>query len=171
VKRWVLVALVIFMLAASLLIVRLRLVASSSASHASGTHLTRTPHSAYKYDLCIEAYAFAHAQPGNPYKTDYTFHDPFRSANDTIIPLLMDKNLRDQTVSFTVKIIVGQLDTFTDLISHVSVQDGISVLLPDRQGHLQRSSIPQFIVSSLNPDGGIAVLDYTCSEQWQWRAV
>ncbi len=170
-KRWVLVVLVIIVLAASLLLVRLRLVASSPVSPAPGTHLTRTPHSAYKYDLCTEAYAFAHAQPGNPYKTDYTFHDPFRNANDTIIPLLMDRDLRDQTVSFTVKIIVGQLDTFIDVISHVSVLDGISVLLPDQQGHLQRPSIPQFIVSSLNPDGRIAVLDYTCSEQWHWRAV
>jgi hypothetical protein len=74
-------------------------------------------------------------------------------------------------LSFNVKIIVGQLDTYTDSISHVSALDGISVMLPDQHGHLQRPSIPQFIVSSLNGNGRMAILDFTCSEQWQWKAV
>jgi hypothetical protein len=166
-KRWAIGALIVIVLAASLLIVRQRL----TPSHSPLNHLARTPNSAYKYNLCIEAFAYAHAEPGNPYKTDYTFHDPFRNANDTIIPLLMDLDQRDQTVSFNVKIIMGQLDTLTDSISHVSALDGISVMLPDQQGHLQRPSIPQFIVSSLNGNGRMAILDFTCSEQWQWIAV
>ncbi len=82
--------------------------------------------------------------------------------------LLWDQNLSDQTVSFTVKIIVGQLDTFTESISHVSVLDGISIMLPDQQGQLQRPSIPQFIVSSLVRNGTVAILDFTCAEQWKW---
>jgi hypothetical protein len=170
-KRWGILALVMIVVAAGLLIVRLRLANPSSVSHAPQTDLARTPNSAYKYNLCIEAFAYAHAQPDNPFKTDYTFHDPFRNANDTIIPLLMDLNRSDQTVSFKVKIIVGQLGTFTDWIWHVSALDGISVLLPDKQGYLQRPSVPQFIVSSLNGDGRMAVLDFTCAEQWQWSAV
>jgi hypothetical protein len=166
-RRWALLALILIVLVVSLLIVRQSLTVSPVPLN----HLARIPNSAYKYNLCIEAFAYAHAGPGNPYKTDYTFHDPFRNASDTIIPLLWDQNRRDQTVSFTVKIIVGQLDTFTDSISHVSALDGISVMLPDQQGHLQRPSIPQFIVSSLNGNGSMAILDFTCSEQWQWKSV
>ena len=166
-RRWALLALILIVLAASLLIVRQRL----SVSPVPFNHLSLTPSSAYKYNLCTEAFAYAHAGSGNPYKTDYTFHDPFRNANDTIIPLLLDLDQREQSVSFNVKIIVGQLGTFSDSISHVSVLDGISVILPDQQGHLQRPSIPQFIVSSLNGNGRLAVLDFTCSQQWQWRAV
>ncbi len=166
-RRWALLALILIVLVVSLLIVRQSLTVSPVPLN----HLTRIPNSAYKYNLCIEAFAYAHAGPGNPYKTDYTFHDPFRNASDTIIPLLWDQNRRDQTVSFTVKIIVGQLDTFTDSISHVSALDGISVMLPDQQGHLQRPSIPQFIVSSLNGNGSMAILDFTCSEQWKWKAI
>ena len=170
-KRWGLLALIMIVVAASLLIVHLHMANPSSVSQVPQTGLARTPNSAYKYNLCIEAFAYAHAQPDNPYKTDYTFHDPFRDADDTIIPLLMDLNQSDHTVSFKVKIIVGQLDTFTDWIWHVSALDGISVLLPDKQSHLQRPSIPQFIVSSLNGNGRMAVLDFTCAQQWQWSAV
>jgi len=166
-RRWASFALILIFLAAGLFILRQRF----AVSNAHLNHLARTPHSAYKYNLCIEAFAYAHAEPGNPYKTDFTFHDPFRNANDTIIPLLWNQDMRDQTVSFTVKIIVGQLDTFTDSISHVTALDGISIMLPDQEGHLQRPSIPQFIVSSLNGDGRMAVLDFTCAEQWQWTAV
>ncbi len=166
-RRWAFLALLLILVVASLFIVRQRL----STSHAPLQHLALTPYSAYKYNLCTEAFAFAHAGADNPYKTDYTFHDPFRNANDIIIPLLLDMDQREQSVSFTVKIIVGQLGTFSDSISHVSALDGISVLLPDQQGHLQRPSIPQFIVSSLNGNGRLAVLDFTCSEQWQWKAV
>ena len=163
-RRWVLLALLLIFLVASLLIVRQRITVPNSPID----HLARTPHSAYKYNLCTEVIAFSHAEPDNPYKTDFTFQDPFRKANDTIIPLLWDQNLSDQTVSFHVKIIVGQLDTFTESISHVSALDGISILLPDQQGHLQRPSIPQFIVSSLAKNGTVAVLDFTCVEQWKW---
>ena len=166
-KRWALLVLMLIVVAASLFIVRQRLTVSPVPFN----HLSRTPSSAYKYNLCTEAFAYAHAGSGNPYKTDYTFHDPFRNANDTIIPLLLDLDQREHSVSFNVKIIVGQLGTFSDSISHVSVLDGISVMLPNQQGQLQRPSIPQFIVSSLNGNGRIAILDFTCSEQWQWKAV
>jgi hypothetical protein len=148
----------------SIFIVKQRIALSNTPIH----HLARTPYSAYKYDLCTEAIAFSHATPDNPYKTDFTFQDPFRKAKDTIIPLLWDVNRSDQTVSFQVQIIVGQLDTFTESISHVSVLDGISIMLPDQSGQLQRTTIPQFIVSSLESDGTIAILDFTCAEQWKW---
>ena len=163
-KRWVLPALLLIFLSASLIIVRQKITVSNSSIN----HLARTPHSAYKYNLCTEVIAYSHAESGNPYKTDFTFQDPFRKVNDTIIPLLWDQSLNDQTVSFTVKIIVGQLDTFTESISHVSVLDGISIMLPDQQGQLQRPSIPQFIVSSLERNGTVAILDFTCAEQWKW---
>ncbi len=166
-RRWAFLALILIVVAASLFVVRQRL----TVSQVPFNHLSRIPNSAYKYNLCTEAFAYAHAGSNNPYKTDYTFHDPFRNANDTIIPLLMDLDQHDQSVSFNVKIIVGQLGTFSDSISHVSVLDGISVLLPDQQGQLQRPSIPQFIVSSLNGNGRLAILDFTCSAQWQWKAV
>jgi hypothetical protein len=166
-RRWASLALILIFLAASLFIIRQKFTVSNAPAY----HLALTPYSAYKYNLCTEAFAFSHAKPGNPYKTDFTFHDPFRNANDTIIPLLWDQNLRELTVSFTVKIIVGQLDTFTDSISHVSALDGISIMLPDQEGHLQRPSIPQFIVSSLDRNGTLAVLDFTCAEQWKWISI
>ncbi len=62
-KRWMLLLLllVIVMLAVSLLVLRQRL---ASSSQLSPSHLARTPHSAYKYDLCIEAFAYArHIKP------------------------------------------------------------------------------------------------------------
>ncbi len=167
-RRWGLLALVIIVLAASLLIVRLRLAPPSSPV----SYLALTPHSAdNKYNLCVEAFAHAHALPDDPYKTDYSFQDPFRNASDTIIPALMDLDRHDNTVSFNVQIILGQLDTFTETISHVSVLDGISLILPDKQDHLQRSSVPQFIVSSVSKDGRVAVLDFTCPDQWKWSIV
>lgn len=165
-RRWVLLALLLIVLAASLVIVRQRFTVPNSLIN----HLIRTSNSAYKYNLCTEAIAYAHAGPANPYKTDFTFQDPFRKAKDTIIPLLWDWNVHDQTASFDVKIIVGQLDTITESISNVSVLDGISILLPDQQGQLQRPSIPQFIVSSIDNNGTIAILDFTCAEQWMWKA-
>jgi hypothetical protein len=160
----VLLALLLIFLTASLFIVKQRIAVSNTPIH----HLARIPHSAYKYNLCTEAIAFSHAAPDNPYKTDFTFQDPFRKAKDTIIPFLWNQNLSDQTVSFHVKIIVGQLDTFTESISHVAVLDGISIMLPDQHGQLQRPSIPQFIVSSLESNETVAVLDFTCAEQWKW---
>lgn len=165
-RRLVLLALFLIFLAISLLILHQR----STVPSASINHLTRTPYSAYKYNLCTEAIAYSHATPDNPFKTDFTFQDPFRNATDTIVPLLWDQNLHDQTVSFKVKIIVGQFATFTETISHVSVLDGISVMLPDQDGQLKRPSIPQFIVSSLESNETVAVLDFTCTEQWKWEA-
>ena len=144
---------------------------STSGSHRVGCQFARTPHSAYKYDLCIEAFAYAHASPDEPHKTDYTFHDPFRMTDDTIIPYLMDWNASENTASFKVIIIVGQVNTFTETIAHVRALDGISIMLPDKQNQLQRASEPQFIVSSLSRGGGIAVLDFTCPQQWRWKSV
>jgi hypothetical protein len=171
-KRWMLLLLlpllVIVIVAASILVLRLRLANSPQVPI---TYLVRTPHSAYKYDLCTEALAYAHASPDEPHKTNYTFQDPFRMTDDTIIPNLMDWNPSDNTVSFQVIIMVGQVNTFTETIAHVKDLDGISVMLPDKQNQLQRASEPQFIVSSLSAGGGLAILDFTCAQQWKWRAV
>jgi hypothetical protein len=162
-KRWVFFALLLIFLTASIVLIKQRTVLTQPIHH-----LSHTPYSAYKYNLCTEAIAYSHAAPDNPYKTDFTFRDPFRKANDTIIPLLWDQNLSDQTVSFKVKIIVGQLDTFTESISHIAVLDGISIMLPDQQGQLQKPSIPQFIIFSLERNGTIAIIDFTCADQWKW---
>ena len=162
-RRWAFIALLLIVLTASIVLIKQRNVPTYLIQH-----LARTPNSAYKYNLCTEAIAYSHPAPDNPYKTDFTFQDPFRKAKDTIIPLLWDQNLSDQTVSFKVTIIVGQLDTFTESISHVAVLDGISIMLPDQQGQLQKPSIPQFIVSSLERNGTIAIIDFTCAEQWKW---
>ena len=162
-RRWVFFALLVIVLTASIVLIKQRTVPAKPIHH-----LALTPDSAYKYNLCTEAIAYSHPAPDNPYKTDFTFQDPFRNAKDTIIPLLWDQNLSDQTVSFKITIIVGQLDTFTESISHVAVLDGISIMLPDQQGRLQRPSIPQFIVSSLERNGTIAIIDFTCAEQWKW---
>jgi len=171
-KRLALVALLGIVIAASILVIRLRFNALSSIqSQLHLSHLARTPHSAYKYDLCTEAYAFAHAQPSNPFKTNYSFHDPFRNANDTIIPRLMDADQSDNTVSFRVIIIVSQVATYTESISHVAVLDGISIILPDKSGNLQRANEPQFIVSFLDNGDKTAVLDYTCAREWHWAAI
>ncbi len=83
----------------------------------------------------------------------------------------MDQDQHDNTVSFTVTIIVSEVATYTESISHVAVLDGISVMLPDKNGHLQRASEPQFIVSYLDNGGRTAVLDYTCSQEWHWSAI
>lgn len=166
-KRWFLAALVGIVVVASLLLIHLRLTAVSSLAL---PHLARTPNSAFKYDLCTEAYAWAFATPDNPYKTDYTFQDPFRKASDTIIPRLLNLDKRDNTVSFSVQIMVSQVTNFNISISHVRELDGISVLLPDTHNHLQRSSIPQFIISFLSAGGGMAIIDFTCPNEWVWKA-
>jgi hypothetical protein len=174
-KRLATLALIVIVLATTLLLIRLRSNAFSSlqpkASPVPLYHLVRTPNSAYKYDLCVEAFAFAHALPTNPFKTNYSFHDPFRNASDTIIPLLMDQDKSDRTVSFKVTIIVSQVATYIESISHVGVLDGISIMLPDKSGHLQQANEPQFIVSYLDTGGIAAVLDYTCWQEWHWAAV
>lgn len=166
-KRWLFLALVAIIILAGLFALRLHFTTVSPPS----THLARTPNSAYKYNLCMQAYAWSYATPDNPYKTDYTFQDPFRKANDTIIPRLMNLNKRDNTVTFDVKITINQVTTFNDSISHVRALDGISILLPDSQNHLQRSTVPQFIISFLSTGGGLAVLDFTCPNQWVWKAL
>ncbi len=130
--------------------------------------LLRTPNSAYKYDLCTEAFAFAHADASNPYKTEYSFADPFRHSTDSITPRLMDYDASTGTVNFVVDVVVNQVATFHESISHVHELDGISVLLPDKDNHTQHSGIPQFIVSSLGT-GSVAVLDFTCPNQWVWK--
>ncbi len=130
--------------------------------------LLRTPNSAYKYDLCTEAFAFSHATASNPYKTIYSFVDPFRHSNDSITPRLMDFDASTGTVNFTVDVVVNQVATFHESISHVHELDGISVLLPDKENRTQRSGVPQFIVSSLGT-GRIAILDFTCPNQWVWK--
>lgn len=170
-KRLAILALIVIVVAASLLVIRLRLSARPQASQVLLSHLARTPDSAYKYDLCVEAYAFAHVLPSNPFKTNYSFHDPFRTASDTVIPLLMDQDQRDNTVSFRITIIVSQVATYTETISHVAALDGISIMLPDKSGQLQRASEPQFIVSYLGAGGKTAVLDYTCAQEWHWTAI
>jgi len=164
-KRLLSLTLLIVIMLVSLLLLRL-----TALSRSSITHLARTPNSAYKYNLCTQAYAYAFASPDNPFKTDYTFPDPFRHANDTIIPRLMGTDTGDDTVSLNVKIVVNQVAVYNETIAHVHELDGISILLPDTQDHLQRSGEPQFIVSSLNP-GRLAVLDYTCPDQWIWKAI
>ncbi len=162
-KRLLSLILLAVIVLASLLLLHL-----TALSRSSLIHLARTPDSAYKYNLCTQAYAYAFASPDNPFKTDYTFPDPFRHANDTIIPRLMGTDTRDDTVSFDVKIVVNQVAVYNETIAHVHELDGISILLPDTHDHLQRSGVPQFIVSSLNP-GRLAVLDYTCPNQWVWK--
>jgi len=167
-KRWILLALMVIVAVAGFLALRMNLFPHSQGSQ---YHLARTPDSAYKYNLCSEAFAFAFTNASNPYKTDYTFTDPFRNSNDTIIPTLQDMNLSDHTVSFSVQIIIGQVATFTESIAHVRALDGISIFLPDKQDHLQRTSVPQFIISYLAPNASAAVLDYTCPTQWVWKII
>ncbi len=130
--------------------------------------LLRTPNSAYKYDLCTEAFAFAHATASNPYKTEYNFVDPYRHTNDSITPRLMDFDVAAGTVNFTVDVVINQVATFHESISHVHELDGISVLLPDKENLSHHSGVPQFIVSSLG-NGRIAILDFTCPNQWVWK--
>ena len=168
-KRWLLLTLAGVVVCAATLVAIRQYVISLPPALAPHSGLIRIPNSAYKYHLCTEAMAFAHALPSNPYKTDYTFQDPFRQTNDTIIPHLLDYNSQTQTVSFSVEIIIAQVATFHEVISQVHELDGISVILPDRQSHLYHTEIPQFILSSLN-QGQPTVLDYTCPEQWVWKA-
>nr|BBH95069.1 hypothetical protein KTA_32680 [Thermogemmatispora argillosa] len=133
--------------------------------------LVRSPNSAYKYHLCAEAYAYLHATPDNPYKTDFTFHDPFRNAQDTIIPHLIAFDAHDHSLSFSVTVILRQLATFEATITRIHELDGIGIRLPDQQNQLQASSVPQFVVVAIAEPGTVAVLDYTCPQQWRWSAV
>jgi hypothetical protein len=167
-KRWMLFVLVgVVSMAVSLFALHQYLTMFATLP-APQSGLLLTPHSAFKYSLCTEAYAFAHASPDNPYKTDFTFRDPFRKDDDTLIPHLLDYDPTTQTVNFNVDIMIGRVATFHTSIALVHELDGLSVLLPDLHNHLQVSTVPQVIVSSLGT-GSIAVLDYTCPNQWVWR--
>jgi hypothetical protein len=178
-KRWLLAGLIVLVIIASLLVAVARLTSRTSTAQRGfdviaqkvmmAPHLLRLPHSAYKYDLCVEAFAYAFAAPDDPHKTDYTFPDPFRKANDTIIPYLMNQNTTDHTVTFSVQVIIGTVAHYTLTIAHVTALDGIAVVLPDTHNHLQQANEPQFIVSMLAPGGSMAILDYTCPQQWTWN--
>jgi len=168
-KHWLLLSLAIIVLCAATLVAIRQYIIALPPALAPHSGLLRIPNSAYKYHLCTEAMAFANALPDNPYKTDYTFQDPFRPVSDTIIPHLLSYNMQAQTVDFSVDVMIAQVGTFHEMIAQVHELDGISVILPDKQNHLQHSNIPQFIVSSLN-NGQPTVLDYTCPEQWVWKA-
>lgn len=169
-KRWLLISLIAVVIVAgvastiSILLIRQHDV-KADVPHVS---LMRTANSAYKYDLCLEAFAFPHASTSNPYKTGYSFTDPFRNVQDTVTPHLLDYNASTQTVNFSIDIIVGKVATFHQMIAGVHELDGISVILPNIQNVPQRSGIPQFIVSALN-GGQLAILDYTCPNEWVWK--
>jgi hypothetical protein len=167
-KRWVLVVLIGVVSISIILFALHQYLPMFAAPPTPRSGLMRTPDSAYKYSLCTEAYAFAHASPDNPFKTDFTFRDPFRKDNDTIIPHLLDYDARTRTVNFTVDIIIDGVATFHSSIALVHELDGLSVLLPDQHNRLQYSTVPQIIISSLGT-GRVAVLDYTCSNQWVWK--
>src|SRR5260221_566308 len=51
-KRWLVVALALIVIAASLLLVRIRLISPGSKAIEIRSHLIRVPNSAYKYHLC-----------------------------------------------------------------------------------------------------------------------
>jgi hypothetical protein len=138
------------------------------------SHLFRTPHSAYRYQLCEEAYAYAIPNPiDNPYKTDDTFPDPFRHTSDTIVPSFLGFDWHSHSFGFRVEIEIGQVATYTETIRNIQTLDGISIILPDTHDKLQRSNVPQVIVSSIQGTNGsyMAVLDYTCPNQWVWSAM
>ena len=165
-KRWILLFLALIVVAASIMIIHAHLPTPTSTIAQS--HLLRVPNSAFKYHLCSEAYAYTRAASDNPYKTDYSFQDPFRHVDDTIIPYYLGLNARSKSGSFSVKIILPQVATFNETIANIHGHDGIAILLPDAQNQLQRSPVPQLIITL--PGGGtsVAVLDYTCPEQWVW---
>jgi len=168
-KRWFLLLLALIVIVVSLLVIRGRV--TSAKPQENRLHLVRIPHSAYKYSLCGEAFAFAKASADNPYKTDFTFHDPFRNARDTIIPRFLGFDNQTAIASFSVKIIIDQVATFNETISHVQTTDGIAVLIPNANSQLQQSHVPQFIISLPEHEGILAVLDYTCPDQWVWSAI
>jgi hypothetical protein len=171
-KRWLLPVLALVIIAASVLVVRWSFAPPGSALPKVRSHLVRVPNSAYKYHLCGEAFAYRMAGPDNPFKTDETFSDPFRHLDDTIIPRFLGYEAGNNTVSFSVKLIYNRVATYNETILHVHRLDGISILIPDSQNRLQQASIPQFIISDLPLDvgGEIAVIDFTCPEQWMWSA-
>ena len=169
-KRWLLIALVAVVIVAGIAsTVSVLLIRQHNANAVvPRVSLMRTANSAYKYDLCMEAFAFPNASASNPYKTGYSFADPFRKVQDTVTPHLLAYNASAQTVNFTIDVAVGKVAIFHQTIAGVHELDGISVILPNMQNAPQRSGIPQFIVSSLN-GGQVAILDYTCPNEWVWK--
>ena len=165
-KRFLFLALAVVVVCASGLFVFLRVDQPVLPAPQSG--LLRIPLSAYKYQLCTEAFAYAYATPDNPYKTDYEFQDPFRHTTDTITPYLQGYDATSKSVTFQVDVIIGHVSTFHLSISHVHELDGIAVVLPDLHNHSLHSTVPQFIISDFG-NGSIAVLDYTCPQQWVWN--
>ena len=174
-KRWMFLSVVLVLVAASIAIIEIHAhftpVNAISTPLVAKSHLERVPNSAFKYDLCTEAFAYVLASPDNPYKTDYTFHDPFRHADDTIIPRYLGLDTQGNSVSFSVQIIINQVATFNETIHNIRAHDGIAILLPDKQNHLQHSSIPHFIITLPGPGNDLAILDYTCPEQWVWTVM
>lgn len=168
-KRWLLLSLVLVVVVVSLLVIRGHFTAAKPLTNRS--HLVRVPSSAYKYSLCGEVFAFAKATTDNPYKTNFTFRDPFRNTKDTIIPRFLGFNNQSTIASFSVKIIIDRVATFNETISHIETTDGISILLPNADSQLQHSGVPQFIINLPEHGGNLAVLDYTCPDQWVWSAV
>lgn len=165
-KRFIFITLAVVVVFASSLLVFLRLSQPELPPPHSG--LLRVPLSAYKYQLCAEAYAFAYASPNNPYKTDYEFSDPFRHTTDTITPHLLGYDATSKSVTFQIDVIIGHVATFHLSINHVQELDGIAVVLPDLHNHSLHSAVPQFIISHVG-NGSIVVLDYTCPQQWIWN--
>lgn len=130
--------------------------------------LVRVPNSFAKYELCTEVYAFSQPVVDNPYKTDYSFHDPFRNEMDTITPRFMGRQAGALSASFTILVELRHVGKYYLTISNVQEKDGIGLLLPDAQNHLQAGTVPIFIVSG--ESSGVAVLDYTCPFQWNWKS-
>src|SRR5437763_17047514 len=119
-KRWLLLALVLLLVITRVgfFIQRLYFVTTSSTVRAI-PQLMRVPNSAYKYHLCSEAFAFVLATADNPYKTDNSFHDPFRNTSDTIIPYFLGFDIHRNALSFSIKMIIDQVGTFNETISNV----------------------------------------------------
>jgi hypothetical protein len=130
--------------------------------------LARAAKSLYKYDMCAQAYAFPYADASIPFKTDYTFADPFRKTQDTIIPRMLAYNSQTQTINMNVDVVLPQVNTYHLSLTRVHEEDGIFVLLPDQSNHLRRAQIPQFIVASFL-HGRLAIVDYTCPQKWIWK--
>lgn len=166
-KRWLFVVLGVIVVCMGVFALLRAFAPPRSVPQAS---LLLVPHSLYKYELCIEAFAFAHARPDNPYKTDVTFRDPFRKVEDTIVPHLLDYDSLSKSVTFQVDLVIPGVATFHLPISHVQEADGISVILPDGENRLHQSAVPLFVVSAFGK-GHVAVLDFTCQEQWEWKRV
>jgi len=170
-KRWMLILPAILVVVIVVGAFAFRFVEMKHTPQPAVSHLARAPNQAYKFNLCLEAYVLEYTDSGGTQKTDFTFHDPFRSAYDTITPSLVSWNQSEKTASFQVIIVVGQVQTFRETIAHVAALDGISIILPNEQNQLQRANEPQFIVSEISVSGSAAVLDYTCQQEWKWSNV